>query len=65
MAPDATSFLQEPDAHEHSQLMAAIRKVKSEIDWAVGQDWLQKVKADPAKDYKCPSSWGPCECIYC
>ena len=47
LAPDVTSFLQEPDTHEHAQLKAAIREVKSEIHWAVEQDWLQKVKAEP------------------
>ena len=65
MAPDVTSFLQEPDTHEHSQLKAAIREVKGEIHWAVEQEWLQKVKAEPEKNYKYPSSWGPYECLYC
>ena len=65
MAPDVTSFLQEPDTHEHSQLKATIRQVKGEIHWALEQDWLQKVKADPETRYQYPSVWGPYECLYC
>ena len=30
-APDSTSFLQEPDTHEHAQLKATIRQLKSEL----------------------------------
>ena len=65
MAPDVTSFLQEPDTHEHSQLKAEIREVKSEMHWALEQEWVQKVKEEPEKNYKYPSTWGPYECLYC
>ena len=65
MAPDVTSFLQEPDTHEHSQLKATIREVKAEMHWQLEQEWLQKVKAEPQAGHKYPSSWGPYECLYC
>ena len=26
---------------------------------------MQKVKEQPEKNYKYPSSWGPYECLYC
>ena len=63
-APDVTSFLQEPDTHEHSQLKAKIREVKSELHWALESEWLNKQKTPEGRDAKYPSSWGPFECLY-
>eukprot|EP00959_Pyramimonas_sp_CCMP1952_P407432 8538873-Pyramimonas_sp.AAC.1 len=31
----------------------------------MGQDWIQKAKAEPQKEYKSPTQWGPYECLYC
>ncbi len=63
-APDVTSFLQEPDTHEHSQLKAKIREVKSELHWALEQEWLNKQKTVEGRKAKYPSSWGPFECLF-
>eukprot|EP00959_Pyramimonas_sp_CCMP1952_P205995 4307531-Pyramimonas_sp.AAC.1 len=65
MAPDGTSILQGPDARERSQLKAAIREVKAEMQWAMEQDWIQKAKDEPQKQYKSPTQWGPYERLYC
>ena len=43
-APEVTSTLQEPDAHEHWQLKSEIRKVKSEMHWALECEWFAKVR---------------------
>ena len=63
-APDVTSYLQEPDTHEHSQLKANIREVKSELHWALESEWLQQQRASDKKDLRHPGSWGPFECLY-
>ena len=42
-APDVTSWLQEPDTHEHSQLKAIIRQVKSELHWALESEHIEAV----------------------
>ena len=63
-APDVTSFLQEPDTHEHSQLKAEIREVKSELHWALESEWVQQKKKIENHDLQYPASWGPWECIY-
>ena len=43
-APEVTSTLQEPDTHEHSQLKALIRQVKSELHWALESEWYEACK---------------------
>ena len=63
-APDVTSFLQEPDTHEHSQLKAEIREVKSELHWALESEWKQEKKKPENHDIQYPASWGPWECIH-
>merc|ERR1712194_219255 len=64
-APDVTSWLQEPDTHEHSQLKAEIRKVKSELHYALEHEYLRakKTASDP-KLLKPPTTWGPFECLH-
>ena len=44
-APNLTSFLQEPDTHEHSQIKADIRACKGELHWALKAD-LRSCKGD-------------------
>ena len=61
-APDVTSFLQEPDTHEHSQIKAAIRACKAELHWALETEWQAKRQSDPGLAY--PSTWGPFECLW-
>ena len=65
-APEVTSTLQEPDTHEHSQLKALIRAVKSELHWALESEWyVEQAKRPSAKrERKYPSQWGPFECLY-
>jgi len=63
-APEVTSWLQEPDTHEHAQLKAKIREVKSELHWALESEWLEKMRKSPNKEVKYPSSWGPFECLW-
>eukprot|EP00959_Pyramimonas_sp_CCMP1952_P394661 8268696-Pyramimonas_sp.AAC.1 len=29
------------------------------------QDWIQKAKAEPQKEHKHPTHWGPYERLYC
>ena len=35
------------------------------MHWALEQEWVQRCKQDPEKNYKYPSTWGPYECLYC
>eukprot|EP00959_Pyramimonas_sp_CCMP1952_P238470 4983022-Pyramimonas_sp.AAC.1 len=65
MTPDVASFLPGPDARERGQLQAMVRLVKAEMHWAMGQGWIQKAKAEPQKQCKAPTHWGPCECLHC
>jgi hypothetical protein len=62
MAPDVTSFLQEPDTHEHSQMKAMIRAVKAETHFALETEWKEASKLKPGLKY--PNCWGPYECLY-
>jgi hypothetical protein len=62
MAPDVTSFLQEPDTHEHSQMKGLIRGVKSELHFALETEWKEAMKT--RSDLKYPNSWGPYECLH-
>ena len=38
-APEVTSWFQEPDTHEHSQLKALIREVKAELHFALEHEY--------------------------
>ena len=38
-APEVTSWLQEPDTHEHSQLKALIREVKAELHFSLEHEY--------------------------
>eukprot|EP00972_Heterocapsa_arctica_P045031 6645349-Heterocapsa_arctica.AAC.1 len=62
MAPDVTSFMQEPDTHEHSQLKAIIREVKEELHMALENEWKHASKTKTGLKY--PNCWGPYECLY-
>ena len=62
-APEVTSWLQEPDTHEHSQLKALIRAVKREMHWALEQEWLRECKKTDKNELRPPTSWGPFECL--
>jgi hypothetical protein len=62
MAPDVTSFLQEPDTHEHSQLKSLIRGVKSELHFALETEWKEASKT--TRNLKYPNCWGPYECLH-
>ena len=65
-APEVTATLQEPDTHEHSQLKAIIRAVKSELHWAMESEWYAEQAKRPRgqKDLQYPNKWGPFECLY-
>ena len=60
-APEVTSTLQEPDTHEHSQLKALIREVKSELHWAMESERYAEQAKTPRgqKDLQYPNKWGP------
>ena len=60
LAPDTTSYLQEPDTHEHSQFKSIIREVKSELHFQLEQEFKNKHKEH--KDYV--PRWGPAEVVY-
>ena len=68
-APEVTSTLQECDTHEHHQLKAAIRKVKSELHWALEMEWwsdtqraIQQAREGiEVKESLYPSAWGAFE----
>ena len=60
LAPDTTSYLQEPDTHEHSQLKSLIREVKSELHFQLEQE--RRNKAKEYEDYV--PNWGPYEILY-
>jgi len=55
-APDSTSFLQEPDTHEHAQLKATIKQLKSELHFDLEAEATNQGK-------ECPK-WGPHEYVY-
>ena len=61
LAPDTTSYLQEPDTHEHSQLKACLREVKADLHFQLEQE--SKNKAKEYKDYN-PAKWGPYEVLH-
>ena len=63
-APEVTSWLQEPDTHEHAPLKAMIRAVKQEVHWALEQEWLRESKKVDKNTLRPPTSWGPFECLY-
>ena len=54
-----------PDTHEHAQLKAEIREVKSELHWALETEWWSRVRdartIGATKEIKYPSNWGPFE----
>ena len=57
-APDSTSYLQEPDTHEHAQLKAIIKEVKAETRFDLEAEAKnQKKQAEALK-------WGPHEYVY-
>ena len=58
LAPGSTGFMAEPDTHEHAQIKAEIREVKSELHFDLEQECkLQKKPVD-----KLP--WGPSEYVF-
>ena len=59
LAPDVTSYLQEPDTHEHSQLKSIIREVKGELHFQLEQECKNKSKEQ--KDYV--PRWGAYEVL--
>ena len=71
-APEVTSTLQECDTHEHNQLKAAVREIKSELHWALEMEWWGEVQrardlageGGEVKEVKYPSTWGPFEVGY-
>ena len=63
-APEVTSWLQEPDTHEHSQLKSSIRAVKRELHWALEEEHRRACKTTDKNELKAPTSWGPFECLY-
>ena len=63
-APEVTSWLQEPDTHEHSQLKSLIRAVKSELHFALEHEYLRECKRVGSSKLKLPTSWGPFECLH-
>ena len=58
LAPDVTSYLQEPDTHEHSQLKAIIREKKTELHFALEQQFLSENKNETYVP-----KWGPYEVL--
>ena len=46
LPPDATSYLQEPDTHEHSQLKAEYRETKADLHFALEQEYQNSHKND-------------------
>ena len=44
LPPDATSYLQEPDTHEHSQLKAEYRKAKADLHFQLEQEYRNSHK---------------------
>ena len=59
LAPDTTSFLAEPDTHEHAQMKASIRKVKAEVHRAYEAAWHSQ-RREGCRDSYVPM-WGPFE----
>ena len=59
MAPDVTSFLAEPDTHEHAQLTAEIRATKAEVHRAFEHAWTNE-RHKGSEDTYVPK-WGPFE----
>ena len=57
-APDSTSFLKEPDTHEHGQFKATIRQLKSELNFDLELEAENQEKE--CKNIK----WGPNEYVY-
>ena len=60
LAPDTTSFLAEPDTHEHSQLKASVRKIKAEVHRSYEAAW-QSQRREGCRDSYVPS-WGRSSC---
>ena len=60
LSPDVTSYLQEPDTHEHSQLKSIIREIKGEIHFTMEQAFLSECK-NPHAIYE--PKWGPYELL--
>ena len=44
LPPDATSYFQEPDTHEHSQLKAEYREAKANLHFALEQEYRNEHK---------------------
>ena len=64
-APDVTSWLQEADTHEHSQLKSEIRQVKGEMHRALESEWLvESKKQEHRGQLRYPNAWGPYECLH-
>ena len=61
-APDVTSWLQEPDTHEHSQLKALIREVKAELHYALDHEFIRASRTGDHKKLKLPTTWEPFGC---
>ena len=60
LPPDTTSYLQEPDTHEHSQYKSIIREVKAELHFQLEQEQTNNYGEDV--DYE--PVWGPPEILY-
>ena len=60
LSPEATPFLAEPDTHQHAQIKACIREVKSRLQFELEQEATNKCKTQANKAV----AWGPNEYIY-
>ena len=58
LAPESTPFMAEPDTHEHSQMKAAIREVKSDLHFDLEMEAKNKNKDITL------FKWGPNEYVY-
>ena len=59
LAPDVTSYLAEPDTHEHAQMKAEIKKAKAELHHQHEHAWKSQ-RAEGSTDTYMPK-WGPFE----
>ena len=59
LAPDVTSYLAEPDTHEHAQMKAEIRSCKAELHRAYELAWMGQ-RPVGCRDTYTPK-WGPFE----
>ena len=59
LAPDSTSYLQEPDTHEHSQLKAIVREEKGKMHFQLEAEFKKR-----HKDMDYVANWGPYEMLH-